>query len=71
MSEEELLLRLTMPADQVDAMLAARRAEPRAPKGPRRRRSPWVTLLSELAARPDIGELSLQREDGRLEWRRA
>ncbi len=71
MPEEELLLRLTMPGDQVDAMLAARGGEPAAITRPRRRRSPWVSLLSELAARPEISEFSLQRDDGRLEWRRA
>src|SRR3954451_12031207 len=44
-SEEELLLRLTMPAEQVDAMRAAlppRRSDP----------SPVVRLLREVAARP-------------------
>jgi hypothetical protein len=72
MPEEELLLRLTMPGDQIDAMLAARR-ERRPPSSarPRRRRSPWVSLVSELAARPEISEFSLQRDDGGLEWRRA
>ncbi len=60
-----------MPAEQVDAMVAARGERPPAIPRPRRRRSPWVTLLSELAARPDISELSLERDDGRLEWRRA
>ncbi len=71
MPEEELLLRLTMPADQVDAMLASRAEQPRPAPRPRRAHSPWVSLLSELAARPEISEFSLRREDGRLEWRRA
>jgi hypothetical protein len=33
-------------------------------------RSPWVTLLREVAARPDITEFSLRRGEERLEWRR-
>ena len=53
-SEEELLLRLTMPEEQVDAMVAARGNVPRR----RRRRgpdgAPLVTLLRELARRPSI-----------------
>jgi oxaloacetate decarboxylase alpha subunit len=84
MSEEELLLRLTMPAEQVDAMIAARgggggggvrggvvekrrrRTETEQAPG----RSPWVSLLHELAARPEISEFALRRGEERLEWRR-
>jgi oxaloacetate decarboxylase alpha subunit len=85
MPEEELLLRLTMPAEQVDAMIAAREGggRPRVVKNRRQTtqidqtpparggRSPWVSLLAELAARPDITEFALSRGDERLEWRRA
>jgi oxaloacetate decarboxylase alpha subunit len=81
MPEEELLLRLTMPGEQVDAMIAARDDgdSPRALKKRRQtteieqtpRRSPWVSLLSEIAARPEIAEFSLTRGEERLEWRRA
>jgi oxaloacetate decarboxylase alpha subunit len=82
-SEEELLLRLTMPAEQVDAMIAARDGggarrvieKPRQARqidqtSPGRGRSPWVSLLSELATRPEITEFSLRRGEERLEWRR-
>jgi oxaloacetate decarboxylase alpha subunit len=85
MPEEELLLRLTMPAEQVDAMIAARdggggrrvieksrharQIDQTAP--PSRGRSPWVSLLAELAARPEISEFALRRGEERLEWRRA
>jgi oxaloacetate decarboxylase alpha subunit len=83
MPEEELLLRLTMPAEQVDAMIAARDGggarrvieKPRQARqidqtSPGRGRSPWVSLLSELATRPEITEFSLRRGEERLEWRR-
>jgi oxaloacetate decarboxylase alpha subunit len=98
-SDEELLLRLTMPAEQVDAMVAAkapsvaapspsggaaggllptqaakvpqpaaqRAAEPAAePAGS----TPVVTLLRELAARPDIREFTLTGDDESVVWRR-
>jgi len=71
-SEEELLLRLTMPAEQVDAMVAARdgggaRPLPAARPG----RAPIVTLLRELANRPAITELTLSRDGDTVVWRRA
>ncbi len=74
-SEEELLLRLTMPAEQVDAMVAARgRGAPAASAAPRPAghpdRAPLVTLLGELARRPEIGELRLQAASEQLLWRR-
>jgi oxaloacetate decarboxylase alpha subunit len=54
-SEEDLLLRLTMPAPQVDAMVAARDATDGRPHGPlpaaRPGRAPLVTLLKELERR--------------------
>jgi oxaloacetate decarboxylase alpha subunit len=80
MPEEELLLRLTMPTEQVDAMIDARDVSTRRVVDVSRyarkidqtppARSPWVTLLTELAKRPEIKELSLRRGDERLVWRR-
>jgi oxaloacetate decarboxylase (Na+ extruding) subunit alpha len=80
-SEEELLLRLTMPAEQVDAMVAAGGAERElavpATAGPARRqtgdppgRSPLVTLLHGLAERPAISELALRAGADEVVWRR-
>jgi oxaloacetate decarboxylase alpha subunit len=69
-SEEELLLRLTMPAEQVDAMIEAR-GKPPPPPAARPGRSPLVTLLHELARRPDISELELAQNGDTLVWRRA
>jgi oxaloacetate decarboxylase (Na+ extruding) subunit alpha len=69
-SEEELLLRLTMPGDQVDSMIAARdkaQAPPAAPPG----RSPLVTLLGELSRRSAISELTLTHDGDAVVWRRA
>ena len=70
-SEEELLLRLTMPQEQVDAMIAARGQSPPTPAA-RPGRSPIVTLLNELARRPAITELELTHTGGdTVVWRRA
>jgi oxaloacetate decarboxylase (Na+ extruding) subunit alpha len=71
-SEEELLLRLTMPADQVDAMIAARddtasRAAPLARPG----RSPVVRLLGELAKRESLSYVRVEKGDDVVVWRRA
>jgi oxaloacetate decarboxylase alpha subunit len=69
-SDEELLLRLTMPAEQVDAMVDARgRPQPPATGGPRR--APVVTLLHELARRGSISEFSLAKDGESVVWRRA
>jgi oxaloacetate decarboxylase alpha subunit len=72
-SEEDLLLRLTMPEEQVDAMVAARdrgggatHPLPAARPG----RAPLVTLLRELAHRPDITALSLVKDGETVVWRR-
>ncbi len=73
-SEEELLLRLTMPEEQVDAMVEARdRAVQAPPPVPAARpgRSPIVTLLGELARRPAISELELTQNGDTVVWRRA
>jgi oxaloacetate decarboxylase alpha subunit len=80
-SEEELLLRLTMPQEQVDAMTASYRpvarshaaARGQAPRASAARpaRSPLVTLLHELARRPAITELELTHKGGdTVVWRR-
>jgi oxaloacetate decarboxylase alpha subunit len=73
-SEEDLLLRLTMPAEQVDAMVAARERNASA-GGPlpaaRPGRAPLVTLLQELDNRPSISELTLTKDGETVVWRRA
>jgi oxaloacetate decarboxylase (Na+ extruding) subunit alpha len=78
-SDEELLLRLTMPAEQVDAMVAAKASgRPPAPRPVARAAkppaeggfAPVVTLLRELAARPDIREFTLSNDDESVVWRR-
>ena len=71
-SDEELLLRLTMPEEQVDAMVAARDhgagvALPAARPG----RDPVVTLLRELAHRPSITDFTLVKDGETVVWRRA
>ena len=69
-SEEELLLRLTMPEEQVDAMIAARSQAPPAPAA-RPGRNPLVTLLHELGRRPAITEFELTQSQGdTVVWRR-
>ncbi len=68
-SDEELLLRLTMPQEQVDAMLAARGSAP-APAA-RPGRDPLVTLLRELARRESVSYLRLEKGDDVVVWRRA
>jgi oxaloacetate decarboxylase alpha subunit len=72
-SEEELLLRLTMPQEQVDAMIAARDRPGQAPPpAARPGRSPLVTLLHELERRPAITEFELNDRNGdAVVWRRA
>jgi oxaloacetate decarboxylase alpha subunit len=64
-SDEELLLRLTMPAEQVDAIGAGPPAPARAG------RHPVVTLLHELAKRPSVAALRVQKGDDLVVWRRA
>ena len=64
-----------MPAEQVDAMVAARTAAGPAaaltPAGPAATRSPLVTLLRGLAERPSISELTLRKDGDTVVWRRA
>jgi oxaloacetate decarboxylase (Na+ extruding) subunit alpha len=70
-SEEELLLRLTMPGEQVDAMIEARQRPAPAPAA-RPGRSPLVTLIQELARRPAISQFELTHDGGdAVVWRRA
>jgi oxaloacetate decarboxylase (Na+ extruding) subunit alpha len=65
LSDEEFLLRATMPAEQVDAMLAA---------GPARQHysavaSPVERLLGELSKRPDVTHTRIEREGFLLDLR--
>ena len=69
-SDEELLLRLTMPQEQVDAMLTSTTAPPLPATG-RPGRDPLVTLLREVARRRSIRELRVQKGDDLVVWRRA
>lgn len=69
-SEEELLLRLTMPAEQVDAMLAARGRPLELPTGNGSARSPLVELLRALEERPGISYLEMVRGEDTVVWRR-
>jgi oxaloacetate decarboxylase alpha subunit len=69
-SDEELLLRLTMPQEQVDAMIAARgKASP--PPAARPGRAAVVTLLQELARRESITRFELDKHGERIVWQRA
>lgn len=69
-SDEELLLRLTMPAEHVDAMVAARGSSS-PPTAARPGRAPLVTLLRELARRPSIAYFSMVKDGETVVWRRA
>ncbi len=65
LSDEEFLLRATMPAEQVDAMVAA---------GPCRQHyspiaSPVEQLVSELSRRPDVTHARIERDGFLLELR--
>jgi oxaloacetate decarboxylase (Na+ extruding) subunit alpha len=66
-SDEELLLRLTMPAEQVDAM----KAEPPITERPLPAQTPLVGLLRELDQRPAISYLRVEKGDDVVVWRRA
>ncbi len=66
MSDEEFLLRATMPAGQVDAMAAA---------GPARRHydptvTPILDLIRKLSARTDLDYVAIDKAGVRLELRR-
>jgi oxaloacetate decarboxylase alpha subunit len=65
LSDEEFILRAVMPADQVDAMLAA---------GPAKRRynpdsRPLIDLLRELTERPAVSQVVIEKPDFKLELR--
>ena len=65
-SDEEFLLRATMPAPQVDAMLAA---------GPAARHynpelKPVMQLMRQLAQHPELSEVSVTKPGFKLELRR-
>jgi oxaloacetate decarboxylase alpha subunit len=67
-SDEELLLRLTMPEEQVDAIAAAAPAPGRARPDSR---YPVATLLREVEKRKSVTHLRVQKGDDLVEWRRA
>jgi oxaloacetate decarboxylase alpha subunit len=74
-SEEELLLRLTMPAEQVDAMVAADNppasARPPAKAADDGSPNPLIKLLQELERRPAVSYLAFERGRDKVIWRRA
>jgi hypothetical protein len=63
-----------MPAEQVDAMVAARDGANGRSRGPlpaaRPGRAPLVTLLKELDRRPSLTSVEIETEDERVVWRR-
>jgi len=67
-SDEELLLRLTMPEQQVDAIGLG---PPPAATAPKTGGSPVATLLREVAERKAVRYLRVQTTDELVEWRRA
>jgi oxaloacetate decarboxylase alpha subunit len=66
-SDEELLLRLTMPEEQVDAMVEGRATT--APPGSVA--SPSARLLREVARREPVQHIRVETGDRVVEWRRA
>ena len=70
-SDEELLLRLTMPEEQVDAIGLGPPAAATAPRATSSNGSPVATLLREVAERKAIRYLRVQASDELVEWRRA
>ena len=70
-SDEELLLRLTMPEEQVEAMLAAPSIAEGGRPGDGSARHPVVTLLREVEQRDSVTELRVQAGHDIVEWRRA
>ena len=69
-SEEELLLRLTMPAEQVDAMRAAPPIADKPLGAPVGARAPLVRLLREVERRRSISYLRVRKGDDLVVWRR-
>jgi oxaloacetate decarboxylase alpha subunit len=72
-TDEELLLRLTMPEEQVDAIRSegSRSGLRVRPAAPRPGREPVLTLLEEIARRTSVTHLRVETEDEVVEWRRA
>jgi len=70
-SDEELLLRLTMPQEQVDAMRAAPSIADRPAPVRTASRAPVVRLLRELERRRAISYVRVQKGDDLVVWRRA
>ena len=70
-SDEELLLRLTMPAEQVDAMRAAPTIAEKLPTAVPGGRDPLVRLLREVERRRAITYLRVRKGDDLVVWRRA
>jgi oxaloacetate decarboxylase alpha subunit len=70
-SDEELLLRLTMPQEQVDAMRAAPSIAERPTPDSASGRAPLVRLLREIERRKEISYLRVQKGDDLVVWRRA
>ncbi len=70
-SDEELLLRLTMPEEQVDAMRAAPPIGERPRSTPLSGHAPVVQLLREVERRRSITYLRLEKGDDVVVWRRA
>ncbi len=69
-SDEELLLRLTMPEEQVDAMREAPPIGERPRPGPSSAHAPLVRLLQEVERRPSITYLRVERGEDLVVWRR-
>jgi oxaloacetate decarboxylase alpha subunit len=65
-SDEELLLRLTMPEEQVDAMRPIAESAARGSH-----RAPLVRLLRELELRPSVSYARVEKDDDLVVWRRA
>jgi oxaloacetate decarboxylase (Na+ extruding) subunit alpha len=70
-SDEELLLRLTMPEEQVDAMRAAPPISERPRPASLSPHASVVQLLREVERRPSITYLRLEQGDDLVVWRRA
>jgi oxaloacetate decarboxylase alpha subunit len=66
-SDEELLLRAHMPAEQVDAMIAAGPA----PRHYNPGLAPVLSLLRELGSRPSARDLAIAKPGLRLSVRRS
>jgi oxaloacetate decarboxylase alpha subunit len=66
LSDEEFLLRATMPAGQVDAMLAAGPA----PRHYNPELKPVMNLIRQLTRRPELSQVAISKPGFKLELRR-